>query len=761
MLAFPGRSNSHLRTTIHHWRCRCRLAGRAASGSRAKQLERVMREELARSFHAELDQALGDDPRVYLIKQVKLHNILRLPPGAGDEQIAHGWGTRLVREVMRQIARGNYGLLVFPSQADYIAQFLSDLLEGSPWDRWFYRSFAGCRAGSLGESIRCVLVTHAEHLAAILAALQRAGRLERLLAALKPATAAELWSRQTPRDNAGLTLRPFYAAALALIDRLNLWLRSHPGIERLPNELGLALPVLDWRDSRSLAVALLSILTALKAHGYLRQSEANESIFAERLDQALQTLDWLDTDWLNQPLFDLLQGPDASSAPAYDLPTRPSGGLTTRQTALLAALNKALDACSLDARDPSCPSNALRLYASLGELYPEWQDDPLAAFLIERLLDAWATLNLAPLPAKAIASLFAGDLQQALNGLSMAQRAGPPGGALKFLFGLGEPGLKVFQRLAGPALGGDLRIHSPAAGTALLLRAALDARLAAVSNQIGLTEPAPLLLALLLRLAGPQAAAAGEIDPGLRLVCGLGEEELRLRTLDDLSHFWQGLDLDPFNHAWLNTLVGQRLLDGARINLFRLTLEGSGEALVIGDAYGRVWPLSQVNLPASGIPALLDEWLTALKEVCGESAAIVTADPELAAQSEGRASLVEDEKVQEDQPGFHFACPAALLQTLSSGRLNLAEADLQFGLAAAGLLTLWSRWLGKFSDSSPDYLLGQFIHRPGVIVVGEGELVVELEPRPLDIVLEMSGYLAPLEHLSWLGKRRLRFTCKR
>jgi hypothetical protein len=78
-------------------------------------------------------------------------------------------------------------------------------------------------------------------------------------------------------------------------------------------------------------------------------------------------------------------------------------------------------------------------------------------------------------------------------------------------------------------------------------------------------------------------------------------------------------------------------------------------------------------------------------------------------------------------------------------------------LVAFSLLRLWSRWLRQFSESSVPYLLDQFIRRPGRLSASPAGVWVELEPRPLDIVIEMAGYLTPLEGVPWLGGRTVHF----
>jgi hypothetical protein len=94
---------------------------------------------------------------------------------------------------------------------------------------------------------------------------------------------------------------------------------------------------------------------------------------------------------------------------------------------------------------------------------------------------------------------------------------------------------------------------------------------------------------------------------------------------------------------------------------------------------------------------------------------------------------------------------------LAPGKLGLPAHDLLLGVMASGLLRLWARWLRNFSDSSASYLLEQFLQRPGTVLAGPNEWRIVLEPRPLDVVLDMAGYFDPLERVPWLAGRRLVF----
>jgi hypothetical protein len=97
------------------------------------------------------------------------------------------------------------------------------------------------------------------------------------------------------------------------------------------------------------------------------------------------------------------------------------------------------------------------------------------------------------------------------------------------------------------------------------------------------------------------------------------------------------------------------------------------------------------------------------------------------------------------------------LAAVEAGQLGVPSADRAVGRVAVALVRRWTRWLKQFASSSPAYVLGQFVRRPGRVVAGETTIRVEISRRPLDLVLEMAGYTADLEEVPWLGRRRLRF----
>jgi hypothetical protein len=99
----------------------------------------------------------------------------------------------------------------------------------------------------------------------------------------------------------------------------------------------------------------------------------------------------------------------------------------------------------------------------------------------------------------------------------------------------------------------------------------------------------------------------------------------------------------------------------------------------------------------------------------------------------------------------------AALAALEAGRLGLPETDLTLALTAMALLRLWARWLPQFAASSIPYLLENFIRRSGRVSMDERRIFVELDSLPLDVVIELAGYTAPLARVAWLNNRTVEY----
>jgi hypothetical protein len=503
------------------------------------------------------------------------------------------------------------------------------------------------------------------------------------------------------------------------------------------------------------------------------------------------------------------------------LPGRPTHFITPRLRQLLQDLAASIEAERTTlVRKLDSPANSLRLFAALVARFPDWARDPLATHMINRLLEALAALAAdrgagpespddldnpvrdgnqqgAGQPIElALASLpfleecgvtserprtISGHKDSLASACDGQQRAEDRiGQARQFLRSLGEPGAILVRALSDLAPVGSLApgcsTESRCAGVFVLLRALLDVRL---PHLVESTKYPPIrhsaslpafLLAMGLRCAGDAGLTGDQIDPGLILLAG-AEEGVSRAALADLWQEASQADHLRFQTALLEILVRQRMVGGSALHLFALQLPSGLTGLVAADQMAELAVLSRILSDATQIREVVSEWLNLWKQVTGQQASLVTTDRALANElGDGLVGvaivpprLVGDGLDAGDEPAAaHLALRQTLLsalQALDHSLLGAAEADLVLALTSIALLRLWARWLRQFANSSVPYLLENFIRRRGRLHTTPDSITVELDPRPLDIVMHMAGYTAELENVAWLG-RRVRFQIK-
>jgi hypothetical protein len=777
---------------IAQLRCRYRVVTPHTSANQlAARLDRIAGDALMRACASAMERELGADDRVYVLRRVAAPLALAIDGSVTDEQLARRWGERVADAVARARHSGE-ALVSFADQSEYVARFAADLAGGQAWKHWYYIGFSALRSMAAAEAIGAVLREHQAELPTILAYLLQFGRLDAVLSVLDPPSTRRVWADllNSGEIAAPEALRPLFAAALRLADALDLWAAT-PDAERLFHTYIETHPrAADWRDRGSLAQGIVAALRFLQRRGYLRPIERAGAVqVAARLDAALAAIDWADTAILQAHVLSML---DAPAQLRIALPQ-----LTPRQHELLADLAVAGAQLKFDTDHPDSPANALRLYAALVAHAPRWAGDPLTSAVIQALLDAWAWLWRGQ-AAEALAWLQQGDLARACEQYPIDLRA-EASRALALVAAFGAPALALIERFGGqpggagvsdrPVIGAgqadrptsaqlsgaqttgapeQLSSHtqraawegcdSACAGIFLLLRAALDLRLVRLVAEAGFSkrgdiEPLPaLLLALAMHWAGTLAWANGRIDHGLSLFAGqtVAPTLLSLRTalIDAGRATWTG-----FQAALLNALAGLRLLRGNELHVRRIMLDGI-PALVAGDPAADVWPLGSVLGTAADTSALLARWASSWEHATGDRPLIVVDDAdvlELLQQAGAGGTLVE---LRAADPNVRL--PEAL-SVLGYGALGEPATDLALALAANALLRIWARWLPRFASASTPYLLAQFVRRPGRIFTRSDGLLVELAPLPLDVVLELAGYLDTLEQSLWPGHGRIQF----
>lgn len=767
-----GRLHSHYRVVSAQGR---------ASGL-ASRLDRIMHGPLIKSYEHALDEAFRGDESVYVLRRVEMKTTLMVTESTTDSGLAQRWGERLAGAVVRAVAgKAVEGatFVRFDNQADYVAHFIVALLSGRAWEQWFYGAFAPLRNLAVPHALSRVLLDNREHLPSILGYTHRYGELDSLVAALDPQTRRSLWQDNSQPNMDVEAVRPLFQSARHLVDDLELWTGARPeGEELFQAYLQTAPPSADWQDRRGLTISVCDVLRFFFARGYLRLADdVSDERFLMLLGKTLEGFDWLDGEWLQASLLELLGR--SNERRVAELPVRgASHAPSPRQRELLAALAGAVaeGGVHLSGDGSDFTADALRLLALLVARAPQWADDAAAKAMIQNLLTASAALRQSHSPAEFMLRLRRRDVEGALRllveerGTSHTEGASHAKSACRFVSGLGEQALALVEKLAGESPEAELTngVESDCAGVSLLLRTLLDVRLHVLAEetsyppQAGELKSAPmLLLSLALPLCGEAAVADdNRLDGGLCLLAGLKERP----TLDALRAYWFESDASAhtrFQAALLNVAAGQRLLQPSVMHLFRVSLNDSQTVLVAGDESALLWPLGRVVETDAEIQATIIEWLGVWEDATGVRPLLVVDELIVisdALRRERGVTVAVTE--QEELRVAHETGRAGLLAAfaaLDQGRLDMPDADSTLSLVTCVLLRLWARWLGRFSSSSVPYLLENFVRRRGAVYVDRNGLLVELERCALDIVLEMAGYVAELERVPWFDSGRVRF----
>ena len=365
-----------MRPTIGRWHTRYRVAGGAGTG--AVRLENGVRERVAESYAAALEQVFGDDPAVYVLRRVQTELTVVNPSMADEPAIARVWGHRACAEVVRTVMRhGDDASLVmrFDDTAAFVAQWIADLLDGVAWDRWYYGAFAAYRGLSVEEAIRRALIDYRLHLPAIL----RRVPVPLLLSRLPPDVAREVWQvavRGETRDEvvSGEQFRLFVRTAFEIADALDAWIVERPVLDEVLTAYRATSPVLpDWKQPRALAEAVFAVLAFLERRAFVRIVSFSAL--------PLASLEWLDVEWLSASLEAWARGTSpeviASRTPA----------LTALQQRILFVLRSLVPTIALPDGLTFTERNALAVFAALAAAEPLLAAHAAtAAPMIERVL---------------------------------------------------------------------------------------------------------------------------------------------------------------------------------------------------------------------------------------------------------------------------------------------------------------------------------------------------------------------------------------
>jgi hypothetical protein len=179
-------------TAIHvrHLNARYVVTHQAADTFLVQQrLDRIARDLLGRQLEqcfASLNDAGG---AFYFIKHMQVNAALDL--GWDDAALARAWAEAVRNHMLRTISRGGSQVKIFRDRAEYVTNFIEDLLRGLAWGQWYYRTLEPLRTLPAGRAIVSVLTEERDAGRVALLELTRRGSLDALLAALSDAEAEE------------------------------------------------------------------------------------------------------------------------------------------------------------------------------------------------------------------------------------------------------------------------------------------------------------------------------------------------------------------------------------------------------------------------------------------------------------------------------------------------------------------------------------------------------------------------------------------
>ncbi|MBN8636216.1 MAG: hypothetical protein J0M07_12890 [Anaerolineae bacterium] len=700
-------------------RVRARIAGDDAQRNRLEaHLRRLVCNDLPAAWEYRLERALGGDTdTVYILRALTVSHALQLNTDRLDVQIADEWGINLTRGVVGRIARGeDDDLKVFPNMAAFVAHFLDLLLLGRAWRVWYCYPFAHLRGLDIPTAAHRLLMEQRESLPRILVALKEFGALDALLAQLSPDHIRDLLRHGLDAADAGrpAALRVLFEQMVALVDTLDLWAHGKPDVEaRVAVFLAQSEAfVLDWRDPRSLCVILQAAFTFLLAQGDLLRATDLTSLPA-RLDNALSALSYLDTAPLKAAILAAFAHRNGPPVDGFWIAAVP---IPERQRALIDDLVAVLRAHPFTSADWSA---RLLLYTALISRTPHWMNDPLVPEVIERVLQLRTLLQRGAISRPLLVQVLNGHLSVTLATISET----PVTQALQFIATLGDRAQPVIEVLnatdQAPHMPPMNSISTQCAGIFLLLRPLLDLRLQGLAARCPFLPEdvrwSALLLQLGLRCAGKAAQEFAELDPGLLMFVGL---DPTIEHSPSPTAHWTHASVPDLYTFWAEVtriLAGQHMLSEEPPRWCRVALYGNDEygSLLVGED-----PVSRVLVDARFADQVTDElW-------------------------------ADDAAAQVIQNTF---------RELATGDTSEPQVDLLLRLCTAALLRVWSRWLRQFQATTIPYLLDNFIRRVGRMIITEDDLTIELDARPLDVVLELAGYLGDLDRVTWLGNRRVHY----
>ena len=739
-----------MRSSIGHLHVRYRGIGSLGAAG-VPRVRSILEGEFLEELESCLERALHDDRFVYVVRRVRCELTIG---GLTRVETARRAAERVTQAIITTILDGTSSDVIrFASEGAYLSRFVTDLLRGDAGGQWYYRPLRRFESMPVSDAIVRIVREHPDSAPELLAHLHAAGVVSDLVERIGPRGLASLLEPIAEAPGCPTSARPIFAAVIPMYEAVAPR-RSTGEYEAVFDTWTLAHgEAIDWQSRASLTDAAASMLTAL-----LACVDVRPALDASLLEAALSQADWLDAYVLRE-LLSRLAGPGRDGVERV-LTVLGRVGIVDRGLATERLIT------SLVAEGQTQPAGIIQSLRRRGLV-----DSVAADLTANRLIDAgvdpeemavWATVlgdqrfpgsGTPRRPTPEMDQLLA-DLRVVIRGERLVfrgaagdhvrlyaalvhrkpqwmQRSALVASTIEWIASAPAQALTQAGREIAQALNGaDSRsastareVETASAGIFLLLRAVADTRLAHLAQSLRYPAGGHPFASLLTSLA-VHWSVPGDPAPFLLVV--------NAPPLDEIRAEWAAMppaDHTSFQAALLRLLSTQRLMGAAAL---RVQVVGEGEDSVVlgGCDLPGLW--SFASRPQNRtIEAIVSDWVERWEAATGVRPEVVY---------EGTTETT-----------------AAAWSALAEAGVGVADADVSLTSIAHSVVRLWARWLRQFAGSGAPYLLHQFIRRRGFVAVAGDEIVVQLERKPLDVVLEMAGYCLDLDPIPGVFDRRVRF----
>lgn len=142
---------------INRLDCRYRISrGTESTSAVQRRLDHIAKNLLAPAWEDYMAWASNDDV-IYFIKDMEV-NLFLNPIKKDDRTMATIWANALHEGILRTISRQDSNVIIYQNRFEYLASFISDIIRGNAWEKWYYKEFEDLKPLSVGQAIVRILL---------------------------------------------------------------------------------------------------------------------------------------------------------------------------------------------------------------------------------------------------------------------------------------------------------------------------------------------------------------------------------------------------------------------------------------------------------------------------------------------------------------------------------------------------------------------------------------------------------------------------